>query len=172
MGKNKNKKQKAELRVDGKSTVQAVTNSLNKHGEIRGDSKKETKNLKAMCPHHKVTKKGKIKPTVINDGRGTCICEMCGHRFPTKLYSSEDTHAAVDAVTTILDQARFMAEAADLGKDTKMYLARTSVDIAHLPKTYGKIRHVTEKNDAIKKHKKKNRGNEVRGGSESYGAWK
>lgn len=163
---------KTEIKVgSGKSTVQIVTNSLNKHGEIRGDNKKETKNLKAMCPHHKITKKGKIKPTVYNDGNGTCTCEMCGHKFPTHLFDKDEIGKIVGKMTQTLDQARYMAEAADLGKETKAYLAQTSVSVSHFPKTYGKIKHVVEKSENTKKKKNRNR-NGGRGGSESYGGWR
>lgn len=158
-----------EVRM-GKSTVQAVTNSLNKHGEIKGKDKKETKNLRAMCPHHKITKKGKIKPTIYNDGNGTCICEMCGHRFPTHLYTNDETKKVVGEMTQILDQSRYLAEAADLGKDTKAYLAQTSVSVAHFPKTYKKIRKVVEKSESTKR--RKNKGHNQKGGSESYGGWR
>lgn len=163
--KNKN------LRVgSGKSTVQLITNSLNKHGEIRGESKKETKNLKAMCPHHKMTKKGKIKPTVYNDGNGTCTCEMCGHSFTTHLYGNDEVKKSVGEIVQLLDQSRYMAEAADLGKETKAYLAQTSVSMSHFPKTYKKIRKVIEKTENTKRKKNKNRNQ--RGGSESYGGWR
>lgn len=162
---------RTELKVAaGKSSVQVVTNSLNKHGEIRGENKKETKNLRALCPHHKITKKGKIKPTVYNDGNGTCTCEMCGHKFPTHLFDKDETSKIVGKMTQMLDQSRYMAEAADLGKETKNYLAQTSVQVAHFPKTYGKIKRVVEKSDSTKKRKNKNRNG--RGGSETYGGWR
>lgn len=165
------KDKRTEIKVaGGRSTVQVVTNSLNKHGEIRGKDKKESKNLKAMCPHHKITKKGKIKPTVYNDGNGTCTCEMCGHKFPTHLYDKDETGKIVGKMTQLLDQSRYLAEAADLGKDTKQYLASTSVSVSHFPKTYGKIKKVVEKSENTKRRKNKGRGG--RGGSEVYGGWR
>lgn len=169
MGKDNRKK--VELKVgQGKSSVQVVTNSLNKHGEIKGRDKKETRNLRAMCPHHKITRKGKIKPAVYNDGNGTCTCEMCGHKFPTHLFDKDETSKIVGKVTQLLDQSRYMAEAANLGKETKRYLAETSVSVSHLPKTYGKIKRVVEKSENTKKRKNKN--NRGRGGSETYGGWR
>lgn len=162
---------RTELKVSpGKSTVQAVTNSLNKHGEIKGNNKKETRNLRALCPHHKITKKGKIKPTVYNDGNGTCTCEMCGHKFPTHLFDKDETQKIIGRVTQLLDQGRYMCEAADLGKETKAYLATTSVQVSHLPKIYAKIKRVVEKSENTKRKKKGNRNS--RGGSEAYGGWR
>lgn len=150
--------------------VATITNSLNKHGEIKGKSKKETKNLKLMCPHHKFNKKGKKKPTVYNDGNGTCVCTMCGARIPTHLYNNDETDKIQGKFKSVLDQARFMAESADLGKETSTFLARLSVDVGHFGKTYKKIRHVVQKSENMKKKKKDNtnRGN----GSENYGGWR
>lgn len=152
------------------SIVATITNNLNKHGEIKGANKKETKNLRAMCPHHKINKKGKIKPTVYNDGNGTCTCEMCGAKFTTHLYNNEETDKIVGKFKGMLDQARYMCEAADLGKDTSSYLAKLSVDVSHFGKTYGKIKHVVERTENMKRKKKDNRsrGN----GSENYGGWR
>lgn len=152
------------------SLVQTITNNLNKHGEIRGSSKTETKNLRAMCPHHKINKKGKIKPTISNDGNGTCTCTMCGAKFSTHLYSKEESDKIVGKFRGMLDQSRFMTQAADLGKDTQSYLARLSVDTSHFGKTYGKIKKAIEKNESVKKKKNRNKG--FGGGSENYGGWR
>lgn len=154
------------------SVIATITNSLNKHGEIKGANKKEKKNLKAMCPHHKITKKGKIKPTVSNDGNGTCKCEMCGHEFTTHLFTKDETKENTGKFVEMLDQARYMAQAADLGKDTNMYLAKLSVDVSHFNKVYGKIKHVVERSDNMKKKKKGHRNNNNGGGSSNYGGWR
>ena len=165
----KNKKNKFDVENIKGSIVGAVTNSLNKHGEIRGETKKETKNLKAMCPHHKITKKGKIKPTIFNDGQGTCTCEMCGAKFTTHLYNKEESDKIIGKMKGMLDQARFMNQAADTGKETQIYLAKLSVDVSHFGKTYGRIKKAVERTDSIKK--KKNKSNNHYNGS-SYGSWK
>ena len=149
MGKNKIN----TMNVKG-STVAEVTNNLNKHGEIRGKSKNETKNLRALCPHHKINKKGKVKMTIVNDGNGTCTCLMCGRKFRTALYDKDEVKGHVEDVREVLDQARFMNVAADLGKETELYLAKLSVDVSHLPKTYKRIRKATERSDAIKNKKR------------------
>lgn len=164
MGKNKNN----EVNIKG-SIVATVTDSLNKHGEIRGSSKKETKNLKAMCPHHKITKKGKIKPTIYNDGQGTCTCEMCGAKFTTHLYSKEESNKVIGKMKMMLDQARFMNQAADTGKETGLYLAKLSVDLSHFGKTYGRMKKAVERTEDMKKRKNKSRNN---AGGSNYGSWK
>ena len=71
------------------SITAKITDSLNKRGEIKGRNKKETKNLKAMCMHHKYTKKGKLRPEIINDGAGKCTCTMCTHSFSTEIKKKE-----------------------------------------------------------------------------------
>lgn len=150
--------------------VAQVTKSLNKHGEIRGKNKQQTKSLKAACPHHKITAKGKIKPTIVNRGDGTCYCSMCDHQFTTRLYNHDELEKITGNFRGVLDQARFMVTAADLGKETSEYLTRISVDTSMFKKTYGRIRKAVEKNNDVrgKKNKNRNRG----GGSENYGGWK
>lgn len=161
-------KKNENINIKG-SIVATITNNLNKHGEIRGGNKKETKNLRAMCPHHKLTKKGKIKPTVINDGNGTCLCTMCGHKFSTHLYTKDEVKKTTGKFTGMLDQARFMNEAADLGKESASYLAKLSVEVSHFPKTYGKIKKAVERTENVKKKKNKNNGD---GGTTNYGGWR
>lgn len=152
------------------SLVATVTNKLNKHGEIKGDNKKETKNLRAMCPHHKYNKKGKIKPTVYNDGNGTITCTMCNAKIPTHVLNSDELGKITGKFKTVLDQARYMAQASDLGNETQQFLARLSVDTAQFTKTYGKIRHVVERSENMKKKNKKNHNNAS--GSNNYGSWR
>ena len=171
MGKEKDKK---AVKMSSKSAVVKITESLNKRGEIRGTNKKETKNLVAMCPHHKITKKGKKRSTLypVSDKKGVYICSMCGRKVVTHIYTKEEAHEAVNKTRTLLDQARFFVEAGELGNDTAGYLARLSVDIAHLPKTYNKIAKAVVKSDNIKKHKKK--GKHGNGGftNEDLGSWR
>lgn len=162
---------KNDVNIKG-SIVATITNNLNKHGEIKGENKKETKNLKAMCPHHKITKKGKIRPTVTNDGNGTCYCSMCGHKFSTHLYTKDETKKIVGKFTGMLDQARFMNEAADLGKDTGAYLARLSVETSHFKKTYGKIKKAVERTEHVKKKKRGNNNRNGGNSSTNYGGWR
>lgn len=162
----------AKQQIAKGSIVAKISSKLNKHGEIRGKNKKETKTLRAMCPGNAINKKGKLKARIYNDGNGTCTCLMCTKKFPTELYSKGKVSHMVKDMGALLHQARFMVVSADLGKETEEYLARLSVDVEHLPKVYGKIKHAVEKREHIRNKKKggnrKNRGS----GSESYGAWR
>lgn len=165
MAKNKNK-----VEIKG-SIVATITNNLNKRGEIKGNTKKETKNLKAMCTHHKINKKGKIKPAIYNDGNGVCVCELCGHKFDAHIYDKGELNKIVNKFTNVLDQSKYMAQASDLGKDTIEYLGELSVGVSHFSKTYNKISNVVRRADNIKNKKKKNKfgGDD---GSTSYGGWR
>jgi hypothetical protein len=171
MAKNKNKK---AFTFNGKNfdTIVMVTNSLNKHGEIRGASKKETKNLRALCPHHKLNKKGKKKPTVSNNGNGLCTCEMCGSSFTTHLYNKDELDKIVGKINNVLSQARYIVASADLGKEAEQFFARTSVEMAQLPKAYSKIKNAVERSENLKKKKKGKDKNYSGSGSENYGGWR
>lgn len=154
------------------SIVAKISTKLNKHGEIRGKNKKETQNLISMCPGNAINKKGKLKAKIHNDGNGTCTCEMCTRKFPSELYAKSKVKHMVKDFDALLHQARFMVVSADLGRETEEYLARLSVDIDHLPKVYGKIKHAVEKRESIRNKKKGNKRNNRGTGSESYGAWR
>lgn len=153
------------------ATVVKVTNSLNKHGVIKGKDKKETKMLKWQCPHHKLTKKGKLKSMIYNDGNGVCSCSMCGHKFPPRIANKTEIAKVVNKTIQYVDQARYMVTAADLGQESETYLERLSVDINRFPKVYGRIGHVINKHDNTKKKKNKNRNRYNDSGSSSYGGW-
>lgn len=156
---------------NSKSITALISASLNKHGRIKGKTKKETKNLKASCLHHIITKKGKKRPKVANNGNGVCECYLCDKKFRTKLYDDSELKENLAAFSGMVEQAKFMAEAADLGEDTKKYLVETALDVSKFSKTYRKIRHVVEKTSNLKKKKKKNNGNNG-GGSQNYGGWR
>lgn len=167
----KNRNGNATIDITGKkNVVDIITASRNKHGEIRGENKKETKNLKAICTHHYRNKKGKIKAAIINDGNGICTCELCGHRFPTKLYQKDDVDKQVGKVRELVDQSKFMVQSADLGKEGLHYLCTLSTYLTKFPKYYGKVKHTVEKSENTKKRKNKNRNSNS--GSESYGGWR
>ena len=56
-----------------------------------------------------------------------------------------------------------------LGKEEQAYFARLSVDLANFPKVYGRVKHIVEKRENMRKRKKKN-GN--RNNSGVYGGWR
>lgn len=151
--------------------ISEITKSLNKKGEIRGRSKKETKKLKAMCTHHKYNKKGKLKAAVFNTGDGYCICELCGKRFPTKLFDDNELKGIVHDMKTINEQAKYMAVAIGGGKEAIDYFAKTGVVLQSYQKNYKKIRFTAQKQSKIHGKNKKNHNRNGMGGSAQFGSW-
>lgn len=147
--------------------VQMVTRAVNKKGELKGKNKKETKALKAICPHHRYNKKGKLKPTFFMNQDGTCICTMCGARFRTNFYNNDEIGQIVGDMKSVNEQAKFISVAAGLGEKTTEYFSQFGGLLSKYKKTYKKARNIASKQDQISnKKKKKNRT-----GSSQYGSW-
>lgn len=156
------------INVNG-SPIARVSESLNKHGKIKGANKKETKRLKSVCVHHKIGKKGKIKSTIENHN-GEIYCTMCGKRFPSTLYSAEEVDRIVSDIEELNNQAKFMAVATGSGDDTVKYFASVGAYMEPYKKTYNKVKDIAQRKDAVKNKKKKHK-NDRYDGSSSYGSW-
>lgn len=148
-------------------SLEKVSKSVTKKGKLKGNNKQETKALKGMCPHHKITKKGKLKPTVFNNGDGTCICKLCGERFPARFYNNDELHRIVGDMGTINNQAKYMATAIGAGPKSIDYFCEMGVRLKDYPKSYKKIRAVADKQGRAKAKKRRNN----MGGSSQYGSW-
>jgi hypothetical protein len=155
----------AERKSNG--PVQTVTRSINKRGELKGKDKKETKYLKAICPHHKYNKKGKLKPTIFNNNDGTCICTMCGQKFPTKLYDNDQLGQIVGDMKTLNEQAKYMAVATGSGGNGVDFFAQVGAVLAKYKKSYKKLRTIASKQSHVKEKKRKKNSM----GSNQYGTW-
>lgn len=148
-------------------SVRLISNSLGKKGRIRGKSKKETKQLLAICPHHVYSKKGKLKPTIDYDN-GTCTCYLCGATFSAAPYDNAEFNKKHDDMTEIIDQAKFMSVEIGGGAETNEFLSSYAAQHKKFKKVYGKIKDVAVKQSKIKKSKKKKSNS---GGSSRYGSW-
>lgn len=148
--------------------VEAVTKAINKKGEIKGKNKKETKMLKAICPHHKYNKHGKLKPTIYNDSKGSCYCRLCGQKFPSKLLELSEVKDMVEGLEELNSQAKFTSVAIGAGASTVEYYAQLGAALSTYKKSYGKLKEVAERQNKVKT--KKNKKNS--GGSNQYGSWK
>lgn len=144
----------------------SVSKSLNKKGRIKGKNKKETKALKGACPHHKINRKGRVKPTVYVQDKD-CICELCGKRFPAKFFSNEKVDEIVDDFEEFNNQAKYLATAVNQNSEICDFFSEVGVRIVGIKKKYKKVRNVAKKQSDIKKRKKKNRYQ----GSSQYGSW-
>lgn len=164
MGKKKSNKSMS-IDLKGQTLVKFFTNSLDKHGEVKGKNKKETKLLRDTCPHHKLNKKGKLRSRVdVIDGMAHCT--MCGHEFTTEPYSKEKRKKIVKDFVELVDQTEFMGTA--IGDDDNNIKSIASAKpVARLindaNKKYTKL---VAKQDKIKNKKDKNKNS-----SSSMGGW-
>ncbi len=155
------------------SFTSIITKSLDKHGRIKGKNKKETKKLKDECFHHIKSKKHKIKPDIQNDGQGTCTCYACNHKFRTHTYSKDDMRDLCDNFMEVVDQAKYITVAANLGRNAEEYLVHLTGAVRTFPKFYTKAVKVVSKEESTKKRKKRKNSNDWRStDSYQYGSWR
>jgi hypothetical protein len=146
-----------------------VTKNINKKGRLKGKNKKETKALIGMCPHHRLNKHGKVRPTIIPSKDNTRICTMCAARFDAKFYTNEDVENVLGEMDRLNQQAKFMATAINAGDKTVDFFATTGVILKQYKKLYKRLRNVAQKQGSIR-NKQKNKGNGY-SNSASYGSW-
>ena len=146
-------------------SVVKITKALTKKGKLKGNNKKETKMLKHICPHHKINKKGKVVPTIFNNG-DYCVCTMCKHKFPASFYTNDEYDEAIGTMTEMNDQAKFMSVATNAGDNMVDYFANMGAMLGTFKKNAKKLRNVAEKQGSVKQKKKKHNQ-----GSSMYGSW-
>ncbi len=161
--KNSNKKSKALI---------LISKADRKHGKIKGKNKKETKQLRLMCPHYKITKKGHVKATIIpapgvdENGHKYCVCEQCGATVRTKFLTDEDVAKVIGDAMDMFQQLKYMGTA--VGSDKTVDLAaQVCVLLKAGKKGYLRTRDIAKKSGNMKKKKNKNNGR----GSNFYGSW-
>lgn len=148
--------------------VSAITKAMNKKGKIKGKNKKETKYLMRACTHHYYNRKGKLKPAYINDSNGSCVCELCGRKFPTKPETKAEVKDRVSPVLGLVNQFVTVSVAGDLGEKAIDTGVNLKVLLEEFPKHYSRAMKAVSKADNIKKKKNNNGGG---GGSSQYGGW-
>ena len=148
-----------------KSVVE-VTKAINKKGKLKGKNKKETKTLKGICPHHKITKRGRIKPTIFINSDEYAICTLCKHRFPTRFLDDDQLDERIDAMEELNDMNKFAAVATNSGDSMSDYFSNMGAMFTTYKKNSKKLRAVGRKRDKIQKKKKQQRT-----GSSMYGSW-
>lgn len=169
MGKNKkNKMNVLDLKMDGKSLIGLHTQSLNKHGELKGKNKQETRALTETCMHHIESKKGKLKSRVdVNQEDKMAHCTMCNHDFQASLYDKESAKDVIDAYKGFVDHTKYIAAAVGVDEKTQRILASMNIQAVNAYKLNRKLTKIVSKEDRVKSKKKKNRGNV----SSEFGAW-
>jgi len=143
-----------------------VSRSTTKKGLLKGKNKKETKNLRAICPHHKITKNGNIKK-MLEVSNDYCICLMCGARFPASLFKNDEIEEIVGDMKELNNQAKFLATATNAGNQMNDYFAEMGARLRTYKKNVIKVRNVADRQQNVKKKNKKRDSY----GSSQYGKW-
>ena len=146
-------------------SIMLINKHLTKKGKLKGRNKKETKQLKAGCMHHKITRRGKLKPAYfIQDDQ--CVCRLCHHKFPAKFLEKHEVDDIFDGMTELVDQYKYLTVALNAGSAAQDFAAQFSMNIPKIKKGYKKVTNIAKKQTKIrkKKHKKYN-------GSSQYGSW-
>lgn len=148
-----------------------VSKNLNGKGKLKGKNKKETKALRGICPHHKVTKKGKIRAQFFvggtnAEGQQMLYCKMCGQSFRAPFFDNDEINEIVDRMRELNNQNKFTSVATNAGQKTVSYFATMGSMLQTYPKLAKKLRNVAEKSGKMKKRKR-----EQEYGSAKYGSW-
>lgn len=162
---SKKKIKTTRLDLGGKRLIEFHTQKLNKHGELRGKNKQETKIIKDTCMHHKIGKKGKVKARIDLDGN-QAHCTMCDHEFTATPYSSEDRKRIIGDMWDLTDQTKFMAAAVGADENTQRTIAEFAVGINNIKRINKKLTKIVEKEDMVNKKRKKNKNS-----SQQLGSW-
>ena len=151
------------------SVIAIIKENTNKHGKIRGKTKKQTKVLRGACVHHTLNNKGKVKPTITNDGKQTCTCRMCGASFKGRPYNKEEVVNKFKGAKEVVNQAKYLAVAVNAGNDAIRFFSEMGSMLELAPKNYRKIGSIAEKAESVRnKKKKKKNGSDF----SSMGGWR
>ena len=147
-------------------SVMKVTKSINKKGKLKGHNKKETKMLKGICPHHRINKHGKVKPTIFSNDGEYCICTMCGAKFPAKFFTNDEIKTLVNDMEEMNNQNKFTSVATNSGDQMVDFFGQFGVMLQNYKKNTKKLRNVAEKQGNVRNKKNRNAEN-----SSMYGSW-
>ena len=153
-------------------TILRITECMNKKGEIKGKSKKETKELRARCMHHRYTQRGKIRMAIKNNEDGYATCRLCKARFTTTPYAMEYVKKCIHKVQEIVNQMKFICIACNMGQDTQKYLEQLAILLSVLKKTYKKMLKVALKRDKIKNKQNSSKRRKNKEDAQTFGHWK
>lgn len=165
MAKNK----RPEYKIGEGSVISIIKQNTTKNGKIRGKNKKQTKVLRGACVHHTLTNKGKIKPTIYNDGKQTCTCRLCQASFKGRPYSKEEVAGKIKGAKEVINQLKYLAVAVNAGNDAVRYASEAGSILELLPKNYRKVASIAEKAESVRnKKKKKKNGSDF----STIGSWR
>lgn len=156
--------------------VSFVQKFISKHGRLKFKkmTKKEKRAAIASCPHHMLTKDGKLKNRVRDNMDGTVSCPICGARFSTSLMPVDKFKKLVNTLVGQINLLQWcMGAIFSMYKDQKTYsfLTETKRDLMILPKVGKRITKVFQKSKSAKRKKNKNRYNISNKSGTNYGGW-
>lgn len=154
-------------KIEG-NVINVVKQHTDKKGRIRGKNKTQTKILRGACVHHTINGKGKIKPTIGNDGKSTCTCRLCGGYFKGRPYSPEEVEKKFSGAKEVVNQMKYLAVAVKAGPEAVRFSSELGSMLEIAPKHYKKIGRVAEKAEQVRNKKKKKRGDDM----SAVGSWK
>ena len=149
------KQRKSIFDLNGVNPTAEVSKHLSKKGHLKG-SKKEIKNLRSICTHHVINRRGKTKPRIEGNGHGKdCRCKVCRREFPTKFYTQQEYDKAYDGYRRIISQGQFVAVAVGANMDVQRQIASTALYIDKYGKLHRNLQNVASKQAKGKNKKEK-----------------
>lgn len=142
------------------------------HGKkgLKGNSKSETRLIKAACPHHYITKKGKRR-SLVDCQNNRIYCRACRHSWDGQLMSQDKIDSVCNAYIEILNMGKYFTTAMDFGAQAQKYFITASLAACDTSKIFGRLTELVSKDGAKKRSGKKN-GKKKDNATAIPGTWK
>lgn len=167
MAKIDKKTKKPVYKLNDGSVPALITEHVTKKGRLKANNKKDYKVLRGACVHHVITRKGRLRATVSNNGKRECYCRICDRKFPTTPYEDVQLDNTIGGMRDLNNQSKFMNTAIGGGQESQRFFSEFGSMIELYKGRYQKLLKVAKKADGLKKKKKKR----TSAGS-TFGSWK
>lgn len=168
MGKKKDKMFK-KGNTKRSEMLRLISNKINKKGKIKGKDKKETKQFRALCAHHVITKKGKIKNKLVTYNKTNAICKLCNAIVPVTLMSPEEVEKTLETGRIMYDQSKYVAVKMGMRPETVDIICNGAVYWYKMKKIFPRICEIVNKTNALNHHKNKPNDNNR---DKVFGQWR
>lgn len=173
----KKKIKKGYKQPKSKSLIKVSTMCKKKKGKLKGKNKKETQLLKDICPHHFLTKKGRVETRLTNLGDmkykhpkpGVAKCVLCGTKFSLNPYTIQEVDDIVSAYVDLLNLTQYLSVEVNANGEITDMLGEECTRAREVKKIYKRINKITKKRNHIKKNKSKRQGSSQYGNLVSGG---
>lgn len=151
--------------------IKFITAVTNKKGKVTKLTKKERKQLKAICPHNRyLNERKKIPEHFIRvDDKKMCRCKICGAVFSGKFATKQKVQERTDAFMRDVTQAQFMNCAVGGGHQTTAYLSSLGEGASRFPGIYADLSGAASKKSSAEK--KRGRYENDKNDSGALGSW-